>query len=134
MGLVLAIRTASPVRDLGLVDLIAVVVVCREAGRFADGAIDVHYAATDSTDQMVMVVTHTIFEARRRSRGLNAPDQPRGDEHAERVVYRLKRNGADLGAHGVGNSVGGDVRLARYRPQNRQPLSCYLNAALSKEI
>ena len=65
VGFVLAIRAASPVRDLGLVDLIAVVVVGRETGGFANRAVDVHDAPADSTNQVVMVVADAILEARR---------------------------------------------------------------------
>ena len=64
-GLALAVGTASPVRDLGLVDLIAVVVVGRETRSFANRAVDVHDAPADPTDQMVMVVANAILEARR---------------------------------------------------------------------
>ena len=63
-GLSKAIRAASPVGNLRLIDLIAVIVVRREAGRFADRAVDVHHAPADSTNQMVMVVADAILEAR----------------------------------------------------------------------
>ena len=64
-GPALAIRAAPPVRDFRLVDLIAVVVVCREAWRFADRAVNVDHTPTDATDQMVMVVADAILEASR---------------------------------------------------------------------
>src|SRR5262245_60194245 len=60
-----AIRTASPVRDLCLIDLIAVVVVGGETRRLADCAVNVYHAAAYSADQVVMVVTNSILEARR---------------------------------------------------------------------
>ena len=129
-----AIRAAPPVRDLGLLDLVAAVVGRVQTRGLADRAVDVDHAPTDSADQMVMVVADAILEARRRSRGLNAPDQPFGDQNAERVVDRLERDGTDLGAHSLGHSVGGDVRLTRYSPQNRQPLGSDLNSALPKEV
>jgi hypothetical protein len=130
----LAIRAASPVRDLGLVDLIAVVVVHGETGSFTDRTVDIYNAPADSTDQMVMVVTDSIFETRRRSRRLNAADQAFGDQDAERVVHRLQRDRADLGAHCVSHSVCRDVGFARHRAQHGYPLGCYLNTALPKEI
>lgn len=60
-----AIRTAPPVGDLGLVDLVAPVVNRRETGGGADRAVDVDQTAADSTDQMVVIVTDPILEASR---------------------------------------------------------------------
>ena len=129
-----AIRTAAPVGDLGLVDLVALVVGRRETGRGADRAVDVDHAAADSADQMVVVVADAILEARRRSGGLNAPDEALGDQDAERVVHRLQRDGADLGPDGLGHGVGRDVGLTGDRPQHRQSLGRDLNAVLTKKV
>ena len=133
LGLREAIRTAPPVGDLGLVDLVAPVVGRRETRGGADRAVDVDHAAADSADQMVVVVADAIFEASRRSGGLNAPDQAFGDQHAEGVVHRLQRDGADLGPDDLGHAVGRDVRLTRDRPQHRQSLGRDLNAAFTKK-
>jgi hypothetical protein len=65
LGLSQAIRTASPVGDLGLVYLVAHVVDRRETGGGADRAVDVDQTAADSTDQMVVVVADAILEASR---------------------------------------------------------------------
>jgi hypothetical protein len=81
------IRTAPPVGDLGLVDLVAHVVDRRETGGGADRAVDVDQAAADSTDQMVMIVADSILEASRGSGGLNAPDKAFGKQDAEGVVH-----------------------------------------------
>lgn len=83
---------------------------------------------------MVVVVADTIFEAGRRTGRLDAPEDPFGDQQAERVVHRLQRDRADLGPDGLGNRVGGDVRLPRDGPQDSQPLGCDLNTELAKEI
>ena len=80
-----------------------------------------------------MVVADPIFEAGRRSGGLNAPDQSLGDEEAERVVDRLQRDGADLGPDGLGHGVGRDVGLTGDRAQDRQPLGGDLDTAFTKE-
>ena len=64
-GLGQAIRTAPPVGDLGLVDLVALVVDRRETGRRADRAVDVDQTAADAADQMVVVVADAILEASR---------------------------------------------------------------------
>jgi hypothetical protein len=61
----LAIGTAAPVGDLGLVDLVAPVVVRRETRGSADCAIDVDHTAADSTDQMMVVVADPSLEASR---------------------------------------------------------------------
>ena len=60
-----AIRTAPPVNDLGLVDLVASAVDRRETGGEADRAVDVDRAAAESADQMVVVVADPILEAGR---------------------------------------------------------------------
>lgn len=80
-----------------------------------------------------MVVADAIFETRGRSGRLDAANQAFLDEHAERVVHGLKRNRANLGAHGVGDGVGRHVRRARDGPQDCQPLRGDMNAPLAKE-
>ena len=83
---------------------------------------------------MVVVVADPILEARRRSGGLDAPEQAFGDQDAEGVVHRLERDGTDFGPDGVGHGVGGDVGLAGNRAQDCQSLRSHLNAALPKEV
>ena len=83
---------------------------------------------------MVMVVADAILEPSRGSRWLDAPDEPFGDQQAEGVVYRLQRDGADLGADGFCHAVGRDMRLARNGPQDSQSLGRDLDAALTKEL
>src|SRR5262249_49021960 len=133
-GLSLAVRTAPPVRDFGLVDLVAHVVDGRETRSGADCAVDVDDAPADSADQMMMVVADAILEPRRRSGGLNAPDESFGDQDAECVVHRLKRDCPDFRPRDLSHSVGGGVRLRGDRPEDGQPLGGDLNAALTKEI
>jgi hypothetical protein len=127
------VRTAPPIGDLGLVYLVAGIIDRREARCRADGAVDVHHAPAGSADQVVMVVADAVFESRRRSRGLNAPEQTRGDQHAQGVVHRLQRDRANLRPDGLGHGVGRDVRLSSHRAQHRQPLGRHLNAAFSKK-
>jgi hypothetical protein len=64
-GLCQAIRTPSPVGDLGLFDLITPVVDRPETWGGADRAVDVDHAATDAADQMVVVVADAILETSR---------------------------------------------------------------------
>jgi hypothetical protein len=82
---------------------------------------------------MVMVVAYTVLEPGRRPGGLNSPDQTFGDEEAEGIVDRLKRDGADLGPDRFGHAVGRDVRLTRDRSKDCQSLRGHLDAALPKE-
>ena len=82
---------------------------------------------------MVMIVANSILVKRRRSGGLDAPEQTLGDEHAERVVDRLEGDGADLGPDDLGRGFSGDVRLTTHRSHDGQPLGGDLDAALTKQ-
>jgi hypothetical protein len=132
-GLFETVRTAPPIGDFGLVDLVAPIVDRRETRRGADRAIDVDHAAAGSTDQVVVIVADAIFEASRRSRGLNAPDEALGDQQGQGVVDRLQRDGTDPGPDDLGHGVGRDVRLTRDRLQYRQALGRHLDAAFTKK-
>src|SRR5688572_18030627 len=121
-GLSQAVRTATPVDDLGLVDRVAPVVGRGETGNGANRAVDVDHTAADSTDQMVVVVGDSILEASGRSRGLNAPEKTLGDQHTEGVVHRLERDSTDLGPDRLGHGVSGDVGSTRDRSQDSQSL------------
>jgi hypothetical protein len=109
-----AIRTPAPVSDFGLVDLVTTVVSRRETRRGANGAVDVDHSAADAADQMVVVVADAILETSRGTGRLNAPDEPLGDQDTQRVVDRLKRDGADLSPDDLRDRVGRDVRLTRH--------------------
>jgi hypothetical protein len=60
-----AIRTAPPVDDLGLVDLVAPVVGRCQAGSGPDRAVDVDHTTADPANEMVVVVADPILEASR---------------------------------------------------------------------
>ena len=83
---------------------------------------------------MVVVVANPILESSRRPGWLDAPDEPFGNQDAERVVHRLERDGTDLGPNGIGHAVSCDVRPTSNRPQHSQPLSRYLNTVLPEEV
>jgi hypothetical protein len=83
---------------------------------------------------MMVVVANSIFEARRRTGRLDAPDQSFRREHAQGVVHRLQGDGANLTAHELGHRIGRDVRLSGDSPQDGQPLSSHLDAASTKKI
>ena len=133
-GPALAIRTAPPVHDFRLVDLVAPAVGRGETRRGTNRAIDVYATAAASADQMMVVVAHAIFEAGRGSGRLNAPQHAFGHQQAEGVVDRLQRNGADLGPDGFSHGVGRDVRLSRHGSQHGQSLGRDLNTKLTEEI
>jgi hypothetical protein len=59
-----AIGTTSPVDDLGLVDLVALVVIRRKTRGEADRAIDIDGATAVATDQMMVVVADPGLVAR----------------------------------------------------------------------
>ncbi len=81
----------------------------------------------------MVVVADARLEARGRAGGLDAPHETLSDEHAEGVVHRLPRDGADFRADGFGHAVGGDVRLVGDGPQNRESLCGDLDPALTKD-
>jgi hypothetical protein len=132
-GLRDTLRTAPPVRDLRLVNLVAPVVGRPETRGGAGSAVDVDDTAAGSTNQVVVVVADPILEASRRSSGLNAPDQSLGDEEAQCVVHRLQGNGTDLGPDDLGHGLSRDVRLPRDRAQDGQPLGGDLNTTFTKK-
>jgi len=80
---------------------------------------------------MMVIVTDPRFEARRRPRRLDAPDDAFANQDAQRVVDRLERNRADLGPYRVGHAVRGDVRMTRHCPQHSQSLRRDLKTVLS---
>ena len=82
----------------------------------------------------MVVVADPILEPGRGSRRLNPPDKTFGNEECQRVVYRLRRDGADLGPHDLRRAVGGNVGVTRDCPKNSQPLGGDLYSALTKEI
>jgi hypothetical protein len=83
---------------------------------------------------MMVVIADAIFETSWRTGGLNAPKQAPGNQHAQRVVHGLERNGADLRPDNVGHAVGRNVRLCGDRPKDRQSLGRDLYAAITKEV
>src|SRR5262249_11349595 len=128
-----ALRTATPIDDLGFVDLVIGVGGRRQAGGVAHGTVGVDHAAAGSADEMVMVVPHAALVARRRFGGLDAPDDPLVGEGREGVVDGLQRDRADLGPRGRVDVGGGAVRLLGHGPQNGQALGRYLHPVAAQE-
>jgi hypothetical protein len=105
-----------------------------QAGRFADGAVDVDRFSTCAADQVVVIVTNAVFEAGRRPGGLNPPEQPLLGQHAEGIVNCLSRDGTDFGAHFLGNGVRRTVRATCYGPQHSQSLDCDLETVIAEQL
>jgi DNA ligase D len=125
-------RTASPVRDLGLVYLIALAVLRRQTWDLANRAVDVNDATADATDQVVMVVADPRFESGRGSRWLNATDESLANEDAERVIYRLQRDGADFASNRLRHRIGCDVGLSGDHAVHGQSLRRDLQSSLAQ--
>jgi len=83
---------------------------------------------------VVVVVADAILEASRRPGRLDSPEETFGGQQSEGVVDRLQRDGADLRPHGLGDTISGDVGLARDGTQDRQSLRRHLNAMLTKKV
>ena len=81
-----------------------------------------------------MVVTDPILVAGRRPGGLDAPDEAVLGQDSESVVYRLSRNGTDLGTSNLGDSVRRSVEPTRHRPQYGQTLGRDLDTVFAKEF
>ena len=79
----------APVDDLGLVDRVAVVVGRGQAGRAADGAVDVGDRAARAAHQVVMVVADPRLVARYGARRVDAPDEAGAGQRLQPVVDGL---------------------------------------------
>ncbi len=125
---------AAPVDDFGFVDLEAVIVVGGQAWHGPDSAVDVKHAATGAADQMMVVVADAILETCRRASGLNAANEVLVDEHAQRVIHGLARDGANHGADVVGEVIGRRVRTHGEGAHDGQPLRSYLHSMRAKQL
>lgn len=127
-------RAATPIDDLGFVDLETVIIVCDQTRGFADGAVDVEHEAALAAHQVVMVVADSIFVPSNRPRGLDATDQALLDEDIEGVIDRLPRDRADLGAHGFGNVFGRGVRMCGNGLSDCKPLRGDMYAVITQQL
>lgn len=127
-----AIRTSTPVDDLGFVDLVTAIICRCQARGGTYGAVNVGRTAANAADDVVVVVSHAILVAGRRSGGLDAPENALLGEGAEGVVNRLPRDGAYLGADDPLDLVRRAVRGLGHRPQHGKPLSRHLQAVPSQ--
>jgi hypothetical protein len=132
VALRLTLRTYAPVRDVGFVDLVAVVVGRGKARRGTDCAVDVDETAADATDEVVVVIIDAILVASGRPYWLNSPDEALFDEDAEGVVDGLARDRADFISGHLGNVFGRDVRSTGHRSEDSQSLGRHLYSVLTQ--
>jgi hypothetical protein len=105
-----------------------------QARRRTDRTVDVHGPSTGTTNQVVVVVTHPVLVAGRRSGRLDTPEKPLVDQDSKGVVHPLAGDRTDLGPDGLCNVIGGTVRSIGHRLENGQPLSRDLDPVLAKEV
>ena len=94
-------RAVAPVNNFGFVDFESVVVVGSQTGHLAGCTVDVEHHPAASADQVMVVVTDAVLIASCRAGGLDPANQVLVDQDAERVIDRLARDRAELGAHFV---------------------------------
>jgi hypothetical protein len=101
-----------PERHLGLVDLETVRGTRVEAGRLADGAVDIRDLAAASADDMVVVVAGARLVAGRTAGGLDPACQAGAGERPEHVVDRLGGHRVEASADLPGDLVDLEVAAA----------------------
>jgi hypothetical protein len=126
VALGLTLWTSTPVRDVGFVDLVAVVVGRGKARRRTYGAVDVDETAAVATYEVMVVVIDAILVARGRPDGLNSPDDALVGKYSEGVVDGLARDRADVTFDHLGDVLGRDVGPFRHRSQDGQSLGRHL--------
>ena len=87
--LLLTLRTPAPKSNLRFVDFVAKVVARLKTRRRADYTVNVNDVAADTTDEVMVIVTHAIFITRRRSDRLNSTNQALLYQDGECVIYGL---------------------------------------------
>ncbi len=127
-----ALRAPPPEDDLGLVDLEARVVRSVQARCVANSAVDILDAPATATDEVMVIVTNPIFEARRRTCRLNPPNDPLVGEHVECIIDRLPRDHPYLGLDLSSHVICGGVRLSRHGTEDRNPLCGDLETVLTE--
>jgi hypothetical protein len=127
-----ALRTDAPVNHLRFIDLVTRGGGGVQARSVANGAVDVGSSSARAADQVVVIVADTILVESRRPSRPNAPDDALLGQHPEGVVYRLSRDGADLGANIFGHVIRRTVGPTRDRTQHGDALGRNLETVLAK--
>jgi hypothetical protein len=130
----LTLGAKSPIRDVGFVNVVAVIIGRREARSRAHRAIDIDHTRTLSTDEMVVVIVDAVLVTSRGTDGLNPAQEIVFDEHGEGVIDRLTRNAANINSGHVDHLVSAHVGSKRNCPQYRESLRRYLDPVLAELI
>lgn len=128
-----AVGAATPVHDLGFIDLESLVVGRGQAGRVTHRTVDVNGPITDPADQVMMVVTDPGFVPSRRTGRLDATDKALVGHDPKGVIDCLTGDRADLTADKARDVVGGAVGPVGHRPQDRQSLRGDLHSVPTQE-
>jgi hypothetical protein len=120
-----------PKNDFGFVNFEPMVIIGGQAGCGTNGAVDVEHHVARSADQMVVVVTDSIFISRGGPSWLDPTNEVLVDQDAERVVHSLARNRTENDPDIVGQLVGGGVSMGRKCPHDRKALSGNLHAVVT---
>ena len=120
-----------PKNDFGFVNFEAVVIIGGQAGGGTNSAVDVEHHVARPTDQMVVIVTDSIFVSRGGSSWLDSTNEVLVDQDAQRVVDSLARNRTENGPDIVSQLVGGGMSMGRKCPHDRKALSGDLHAVVA---
>lgn len=124
----------APVDHFGFIDLVPRVIGGSQAGCHTLSAVDIHHLAARSANEVMVVVSHTVFVPSRRARRLDAPNEPVLNEHAQCVVHGLPRDRPDLAADHLCDLVSRAVRPVRYGPHDGQALGRYLEPLVAEQL
>lgn len=130
----LTVRASPPEDHFSLVDAEPVVVGCLQAWPGTHRTVDIDRDTAGATDQMVVVVIDAIFVASGRTCGLDPANEASIGQGSEGVVDGLPRDRPDLGSHERFDVVGGAMRRARHRSEDRQPLCRHLDSTCTKQL
>jgi hypothetical protein len=79
----------------------------------------------------MVIVTNAILVKSSRTCWLNPPQQLFLNQHVERIVNGLPRDGAEFGPNFFGDVIGRAMRRRRHRAENRQALCSHLHSVFS---
>src|SRR6476660_3779432 len=116
-----AVGTTAPVHDLRLVDDETAVVGRCQAGRLADGAVDVGDGPAGPADDVVVVVADPRLVAGNGAGWLNPAHEPRGGHGVQHVVHGLSGDPLQDRAYCPEDRLRIGVRTYMHRLQHRDP-------------
>ena len=118
----LALRTDTPVDDLGLVDIELPIIDRRQARRVADRTVDIDKAFAAPADEVMVIVTDSSLVPGRRSSRLDETNDSMLSERSEDVVDSLARDCPYVLPDTLGDKVCRCVGMSRQRSKHGQSL------------